>query len=679
MNDSGREPLLDMFIFETLQLVNQLEELVLNSEKSNSFTPVDINEIFRIMHTIKGSAGMMQINTINSIAHAMEDLFSLLRETESLNMDYSIICDLVLNGIDFIKEEISKVEANQVADGLTDVLLDDINNYLASLNLSLTSPGKANHLAMTDDDPKEKHGFNDVSNCDLAANHFRAVIMFEEGCEMENIRAFNVSHKLKEVAEIIQHIPYDIESDECIADIREQGFIIDFSTDCSRDDIESFFLNIAFVESMEVLDLEKNPQEPPDSNLPETADPITGVAPQVLVNLDANPGKSRKQKLINVQLSKLDQLLDLVGELVISEAMVTSNPDLVQIQDLENFNKAARQHRKVIDEMQDVVMSIRMVPLAGTFQKMNRLVRDMSKQLDKQTELEIQGEDTEVDKNIIEHLSDPLMHIIRNSIDHGIEYEQQRINLGKPPQGKITLEAKNEGGEVWITVKDDGVGLEKDKILSRALEHGLIDKAEAELSDQEIYSFIMLPGFSTNTQVTEFSGRGVGMDVVAQQIDEIGGSVHVDSTKNEGTTVTMKIPLTLAIIAGMGIRVGNSLYTVPMRSIRESFKIQESKAFTDPNGQEMIMVRGDCYPILRLYELFEIQTPVKELSDGIIMMVETDNRCLCLFADELMGEQQVVFKALPKYLKKIKGISGCTLLGDGRASLIIDVAGLINY
>jgi two-component system chemotaxis sensor kinase CheA len=378
-------------------------------------------------------------------------------------------------------------------------------------------------------------------------------------------------------------------------------------------------------------------------------------------------------------LNKLDQLLDLVGELVISEAMVTNNPDLADIQGLDNFSKAARQHRKVINELQDIVMSIRMVPLAGTFQKMNRIVRDMSKILGKQIDLQIHGEETEVDKNIIEHLSDPIMHLIRNAIDHGIEPAEERIAQDKPAAGKIQLEAKSEGGDVWITIRDDGGGLDREKILTKALEHGHISKMEAELSDQEIYEFILLPGFSTNTEVTEFSGRGVGMDVVAQNIEEIGGSVYIDSKLNIGTVISLKIPLTLAIIDGMGIRVGSSIYTVPITSIRESFKAKEGEVFTDPDGMEMIMVRGECLSILRLHKIYKIETTVTEIHNGIVMIVETDNRSVCLFADELIGEQQVVVKALPKYIKKIKGIGGCTLLGDGRSSLILDIAGLINY
>ncbi len=671
--DNSRDPLMDMFIFETLQLSDQLEELVLNSEKTNSFADSEINEIFRIMHTIKGSSAMMFINNISAVAHTMEDLFYYLRESGSLAMDYSIICDLVLRGIDFIKEEIAKIQADQDADGSPDILLDKINRYLESLSSNAGAGADlVDDYQETPNQTIEENTVNDVSG----SNRFRAVITFEDGCEMENIRAFNVVHRLGEVAQIIQYIPEDIaENDGSIACIREEGFVVDFTADCSRTELEEFLLSTAFVENLQITELD----EPEELVYSETDISINEtVSKNHQQDTDSAANAAKKQSMIMVQLNKLDQLLDLVGELVISEAMVTRNPDLSEIQGLDNFNKAARHHRKVINELQDVVMSIRMVPLAGTFQKMNRLVRDMSKRLNKPVELEIKGEETEVDKNIIEHLSDPLMHIIRNSIDHGIEYEEERISRGKPAQGTIKLEAKNEGGDVWITIKDDGGGLDKEKILARAMEHGLFENTGAELSEQEIYSFILLPGFSTNAEVTEFSGRGVGMDVVAQNIEEIGGAVHIDSTAGKGTTISLKIPLTLAIIDGMGIRVGDSVYTVPITSIRESFKARENEVFLDPDGQEMIMVRGECLTILRLHELYKIQTAVRDIQDGIIMIAETDNRSICLFADELLGEQQVVVKALPKYLKKVKGIGGCTLLGNGKSSLILDVAGLMN-
>jgi len=379
-----------------------------------------------------------------------------------------------------------------------------------------------------------------------------------------------------------------------------------------------------------------------------------------------------KQSVISVNIAKLDRLMDLMGELVIAEAMVTQNPDLKGLE-LNNFNKAARQLNKITSELQDIVMSIRMVPLAMTFQKMNRIVRDMSKKLDKLVELEIIGEDTEVDKNIIERISDPLIHLIRNSIDHGIEKVDERVANGKPPTGKLVLEAKNAGGDVWIIVKDDGRGLNKEKILERARANGLLFKPESELTDREIYSFIFLPGFSTKESVTEFSGRGVGMDIVMKNIEMIGGSVHVDSTPGEGTTFSIRFPLTLAIIDGMIIAVGNNKYTIPTVAILESFRIKNEAIIHDEMGNEMIMVRGECYPVVRLYKRFGVETEVTDLTEGIMIMIEGENKRMCIFADALLGQQQVVVKALPKYIKKVNGIAGCTLLGDGDISLILNV------
>jgi len=367
--------------------------------------------------------------------------------------------------------------------------------------------------------------------------------------------------------------------------------------------------------------------------------------------------------------------------MVIAEAMVTQNPDLIGL-DLNNFKKAARQLRKITSELQDIVMSVRMVPLTGTFQKMNRTLRDMCKKLNKEVQLHLNGQETEVDKNIIEHISDPLMHLIRNSMDHGIEMPCERESKGKPRWGTITLEAKNAGGEVLITIRDDGKGLNKEKILGKALEKGLIQVSSQEITDKEIFNMVFLPGFSTNENVTEFSGRGVGMDVVAKNIEAVGGAVTLDSVPGKGTTITLKIPLTLAIIDGMNIKVGDSRYTIPTTAIKESFRPKMTEVIVDPDNNEMIMVRGQCFPILRLHEMYRVKTFVTDFTDGIVIMVEQDDKTLCIFADELIGQQQVVVKSLPTYIKKTRkvlGLAGCTLLGDGSISLILDIAGLINF
>jgi len=323
-----------------------------------------------------------------------------------------------------------------------------------------------------------------------------------------------------------------------------------------------------------------------------------------------------------------------------------------------------------------------MVPLSVTFNKMHRIVRDMCKRLDKDVHLEIIGEETEVDKNIIEHISDPLMHLVRNSIDHGIEQPQERLALGKPRTGTITLEAINTGSDVQIIVRDDGKGLNKEQILKKARENNLLFKNEEDMSDKEIFNLILLPGFSTKENVTEFSGRGVGMDVVRKNIEKVGGTLFVDSTEGRGTVITLKIPLTLAIIDGMNIKVGRSRYTIPINSIKESFRPKEGDIITDPDGNEMIMVRGQCYLIRRLHKLFMVQTDITKFTDGIILMLDQDEKTVCVFADELLGQQQVVVKALPQYIRnfnKVRGLAGCTLLGDGSISLILDIAGILSY
>ncbi len=661
----NREPMLDMFIFETVQLIEQLELLVLDGEKSEGLGQ-HIHEIFRIMHTIKGSSAMMLFNNISMLAHAIEDVFYFLRENKPTELNPSMLTDIVLAGIDFIKTEINKIMENEDCDGDPTGIIAVITRFLADLK------GETGHrnARIVPENASERNALwkEPVSEMQREGQAYRARLYFEEGCEMENIRAFNVIHNLKSIAWNIRHFPTELTEDEqCAELIRNQGFELLFSSSSSKAEVQAMMEETMFIRELKLEEAETVIvlQEP----VGEAAEKNTGSIP---VKEDSS---GAKQSFISVNVTKMDKLMDLVGELVIAEAMVTLNPDLRGLP-LDNFKKSARHLKKICGELQDIVMSVRMVPLATTFQKMNRIVRDMCRKLDKEVNLKIVGEDTEVDKNIIEHISDPIMHLIRNAIDHGLESQEQRLALGKPPLGQITLEAKNAGGDVWIIVQDDGKGLEREKILKKARENGLVHKPESELSDKEIYSFILLPGFSTKDSITEFSGRGVGMDVVTKNIEGVGGSVLIDSIPGQGTAISIKIPLTLAIIGGMTIKVGSSTYTVPLTSVRESFRLSDEAVIEDTEGNEMIMIRGECYPILRLHQLYKVNSSVTRLQEGIIMMVENGSERLCLFADGLLGEQQVVVKALPSYLKKIQGIAGCTLLGDGSISLILDVAGL---
>ncbi|MDR3305087.1 MAG: chemotaxis protein CheW [Clostridiales Family XIII bacterium] len=388
-----------------------------------------------------------------------------------------------------------------------------------------------------------------------------------------------------------------------------------------------------------------------------------------------------KQSFISVDLKKLDALLDLVGEIVINESTVTENPDLDGLE-LSGFRKAAKQLDKLTNELQDTVMSIRMLPVSMVFQRMRRIVRDMSKSLGKEAELVLVGETTEVDKTILDALTDPIMHLVRNAMDHAIELSAERGEAGKNPVGHIVLSAQNSGGDVIISVSDDGKGLDKNVILDKARAKGLLRKPESEYSDKEIYNLLMAPGFSTKENVTEYSGRGVGMDVVKSNIEKIGGTVIIESKLGQGTHIILKIPLTLAIISCMEISVGNDIYSIPINNIKESFKASAGQLITDPLGNEMIMLRGMAYPIVRLYEVFGKQEAIKDLEAGILVLADAGDKSVCMLADELIGKFQVVVKPLPRFLKrfniKTSGISGCTIMGNGSISLIINVQELVE-
>lgn len=694
MSDDGitREPMLDMYLFEGNQLVEQLEEIIIKCEKDKKFEMGAIDEIFRIMHTIKGSSAMMMFNQIALVAHSMEDLFFFIRANREIQIDFERLSDLVLAGIDFIKAEMDKIENGQVADAPGDELIADINRLLADMKSSCEEEGTTPAVVPTPapDGKKTMYYISSYQNAiEEKGTKYCVQIFFEEDCQMENIRAYMVVNNLQDIVTEMYHIPVDIMEDEKSADIiKEQGFLICFSTLVAYQEIENTLNQAAFLRKMEINQVDEYPAE------------INGLRPKKEILLEDTPESgqssqppaecvekakdgegdtvsSRQQNIISVSVAKLDMLMDIVGEIVISEAMVTKNPDLAGLQ-LDGFSKAARQLRKLTDELQDIVMSIRMVPVSVVFQKMNRIVRDMSKRLGKEVDLQIIGETTEVDKNIIDHLSDPLMHLIRNSMDHGLEPNGERIAVGKPAKGTITLEAKNAGGEVLIIVRDDGKGLNREKILNKAKERGLVNKPDNELTDKEVFSYILLAGFSTKEQVTEFSGRGVGMDVVTKNIEKIGGSITIESVAGKGTEIFVKIPLTLAIIDGIEVGVGRSRYTIPTIAIRESFRLDQQNVIHDGEGNEMIMIRGQCYPVLRIHRMFNIKNAITNINEGIIVMIETDSRSACLFVDRLVGEQQVVVKALPKYMKKVQGIAGCTILGDGGISLILDANGLLE-
>lgn len=685
------EPMLDIFIYETAQNIEQLETAILASEKANCFSPNMVNEIFRIMHTIKGSSSMMMYNNLTSLSHALEDLFYFIREEKPEQMDCAILSDIVLAGVDFIKLELEKVKNRGSLDGDPSSLIEDSRRYLSSIkgkekpSKGQEKPSELHSAEKEAAAPQQYYLSSKMISPDTELKCYEAVIFFDDDCEMENIRAFTIAHNLKNSVQELSYTPHDIiENPDSARMIREQGFRIVLRSDKDLEEVRELFSSAMFVRTLELRELSEGELQGQlgDRQSLQQQEAVKDSVLQAQEQTERGPVEIRSahQGIISVDVVKLDKLMDLMGEMVIAEAMVTQNPELKSLK-LNSFYKAARQLQKITSEMQDMVMSIRMVPLSATFHKMQRIVRDMGRKLSKDVELTLIGENTEVDKNIIEHISDPLMHLVRNAIDHGIEAAKERAASGKPLVGQITLEAQTAGSDVLITVRDDGKGLNKDAILRKASQNGLINKQEKEMTDREIYNLIFLPGFSTKENVTEFSGRGVGMDVVTKNLEAVGGSVTIDSEEGTGTLITLKIPLTLAIIDGMNIRVGKAKYTIPTTSIKETFRVRENDLFNDLDGNEMIMVRGQCYPILRIHEIFAVKTETTTLSKGIMLMIEHDGRSLCVFADELLGQHQVVVKALPSYMKSIRrveGLAGCALLGDGTISLILNISELVK-
>ena len=700
------EGMLDMFLFESGQLVENIENLALDHKDDDCFDEDAINEIFRAMHTIKGSSGIMMYTNITTISHTLEDVFYYIRESHPDGVPHEELVGYILDVTDFIGGELEKIKDGNEPDGDPADLIAKIKKFLEKIKKKITAGGDELPPEKAYVPPKQFY-IAPVAADD--SKFYKIFITFAKGTEMSNIRAYQAVYALKEIAEDIQYAPSDIlNNEESGAVILEYGFKMALQTKSEANEIMSLIGNSSGIENVEidqcgaeeflsycsdvpiVLSVEKKEEKKEEEEAPKEPEKVieklNKQVDETEAKKSASPKKVKEEKkaeaqsFISVNVKKMDELMDYIGELVIAEAVVLQNPDLkVPGLDLTNFQKAAAQLSKITTELQEAIMSMRMMPLKNTFQKMNRIVYDVSRKLGKDIELEVIGEDTEVDKNIIEHISDPLMHLIRNAVDHGIEPNEVRKERGKFEKGKVTLEAKNEGGKVWIIVKDNGKGLCRDEILEKAKANGLLgNKNEKDLTDKEVFAFITYPGFSTKKQVTEYSGRGVGMDVVMKNIQDIGGSLEIESVEGYGSTMTLKIPLTLAIIDGITFEVGNTSFVIATNSVKEFICVKDDQMIVEPDGNEYVMIRGECYPVLRLKDFYHIDNGVDVIEDGVMLIVEHEEHKLCLFVDRLVGEQEIVVKPMPSYMKKVKGISGCTQLGDGSISLILDAGSIIQ-
>ncbi|AXU81779.1 chemotaxis protein [Clostridioides difficile] len=695
--------MLDMFIFETSLLLEQLDEIMIQIEKEKVFTHNNINETFRIMHTIKGSASMMGLDNISALAHSVEDLFYAIREDKIEVLDNDLLFDLVFQSLDFIRRDIDELQSRGCISSDYSNFIEGIEEYVSTLELSSSMKSKDNaNLESTDEKEVIDSNFEYKEGSDVVK------IIFEQGCMMENVRAFMLVFELRDYCEFIDFYPKDVETNaESTEYIKSYGFYIQFVAKEDKAIVYKTIEDNLYVK--EYINISKKEIEMKNTSNNDavenklkdnnkvsksyqnnyTEDEIQEDVLNEKTDMEKDSLSEEnehlpisKQSIMSVNLEKLDLLQNIVGEIVIMESMVVNSVNSTGV-DIDNFNKATRQLHKLTDELQDIVMSMRMIQIAGVFQKMHRIVRDMNKKLDKNVELITIGAETEVDKSVIDNLAEPFMHLIRNAMDHAIEPIEERIAKGKEEVGKIVLSAENLGGEAVISISDDGRGIMRDKILAKAKEQGLLKHQSNEYTDDEVNSLIMTPGFSTKESITEFSGRGVGMDIVRKSIEKVGGSIEVKSKQDEGTTFTIKIPLTLSIVEGMKFKVGDSLFTLPISSIRRTFKLTDlNQIITEGNKTELITIYGACIPIIRLHKIYNIQTKVTNLMHGNMIIIENEHKAVCIFVDEIIGNQQVVVKPFPVYFNRFniknKGLSGCTILGDGSISLIIDADSIIE-
>lgn len=786
---------LRVFVAESRELIEEVEpQLIDIHERAEQTGEVDvtaINSIFRLFHSMKGSAASLGLGNIASLTHKAETLLDLFRSGKASFMFEHV--DLLMRALDLTRTYLELVEANNSDKGMEDdkqALEDELSSSIqsASSGGSVAKAKSATPVSQPDESDvklsnnsvevarkvpeknseKSKEKSSDKSQKKSAEGGDKTVESKPRAIDPsmkplvdqfveEAIDILDKSEKtllelekspsgsLQMVREIFRGIHsfkgncgflgfVELESLSHKAENVLENFL-ENNTEPAPEHLMTFLIVVdslrqgvndlagggnGFVEGRgtveDLLDqlrsaVENEQDEPKklgqilleegavsEEQLTQALEKQKAALGEVLVDMGAadsesvekalkkqaeqganvtSIAKSVKRTDIRVDLNKLDKLVNLVGELVIAETMVTRNPELKDLV-LENFEKAVHHLRRVTSELQDVAMSVRMIPLAMTFQKLVRVVHDLARKEDKKVKLNLVGEETEVDKTMTEQIADPLLHMVRNSVDHGLEPPEERIRLGKSEVGKVTIEARYEGGEVWIIVSDDGRGLDREKILKKAIEKGVVKGDPTALSDEDVFNLIFEPGFSTSSTVSEVSGRGVGMDVVKKNIEKLKGRTSIRSRLGHGTSIYLQIPLTLAIIDGMLVRVGDASYTIPLLSIRESIRPLKGSITETPDGEEIVRIREDLIPVIRLHRLHDKTPQYTELCDGILVIVEEQGRKAAIFIDEILGQQQTVIKGLSQYLSNVKGVSGCTILGDGAVSLILDIGGLIE-
>lgn len=701
----------ESFFEESAEHLSTIEDGLLQLEQR----PQDLdllNRIFRAAHSIKGNSGMFGFTAVGQFTHKMETLLDKLRNSE---LAVTVpITDVLLRSTDCLKQLIEAARGGPAPDPDT---LQGLEQELAS--------SAGGQQAVPGDAPSAP--VRSAAPAGPALNRFR-ISWTPPGWLFQ--RGLDPARMLSELEDLGTIVSRTLDTgrmpplSRLDPEVCYLSWVIELSTIKEKAVVESVF-DFVRDESQLLIEACTEPVAPPVTPTPVlSAAPVQPggqqplgeilvesgvVTPEVLnkalstqkrlgdilVEQKAATPQQISQALqkqqetasqakksgdaasIRVDTGKIDKLINLVGELVITQSMLSDLGSRFEMAQLPVLLERMAQLERNTREIQERVMGIRMLPIGTAFSRFPRLVRDLSGKAGKKIQLILSGEETELDKTVIESIGDPLTHLVRNSADHGLEGPEERLANGKNEQGTIRLNAFHEGGSICITVEDDGRGLNRDKILAKAVAQGLIPETE-KLSDDQIWPLIFRPGFSTADKVTDVSGRGVGMDVVKKNIEALGGTVSIKTASGKGTTFTLKLPLTLAIIEGMTVRVGQDTYIVPLLSILESIQPKPDYVKTVVGKGELVNVRGTYLPMIRMYEVFSLKPEHTEPTKAILLILETEGERVAVMVDEILGQQQVVIKSMEQNFRKVDGVAGATILGDGTVGFILDVRGLLD-
>jgi two-component system chemotaxis sensor kinase CheA len=638
-----------VFFEEAAEHLSNMERLLLGLDVNNPSMD-DLNAIFRAAHSIKGGAGTFGFTDMIEVTHVLETLLDQLRKQE-ISLTNEMV-NAFLEAGDAIAMQLAghrdSGEVDQEVVSKARANLERLSSVKTIPQPATKSKAKKTAKTAVIVPVEEAYGFFDTEKAEVADPGYgffddESTAVTQDAAKTEDLQGYG----------FFEETPVQKAERE---NNRGYGFLQEPNPD-SKADVET-----------PIAQHDSETQKPPVL-VAEQAHPTRRVA-------DRTPPPAAADSSIRVSVEKVDQLINLVGELVITQAMLTQSASQLDPIVIERLQSGLSQLERNTRDIQESVMAVRMLPISFVFSRFPRVVRDMANKLNKQIELKTLGEGTELDKGLIEKIADPLTHLIRNSLDHGIEMPEKRIAAGKPATGTITLNAFHQGGNIVIEVADDGGGLNRKKILGKARERGM--NASDDMPDAAVWMLIYEAGFSTAEVVTDVSGRGVGMDVVKRNIAELGGRVEIDSAEGIGTRTTIRLPLTLAILDGLSVSVGGQTFITPLGSIVESLQVNPDDLKSVSGEGHLLRVRGEYLPLLALHEIFNIQNAVTDFTKGIVVIIETEGKKTALMVDELLGQHQVVIKSLESNFRKVQGISGATIMGDGKVALILDVAALAS-